>query len=447
MTYLRSQRVALLAGLGGLTMAQPALAEMIWYHGQWIDSRHLASWQIEDARQANAAMAAMRIGMMLASTIIGFALGWFFSPAGAWARRLILLGLVLLLGGVALFNPGPTGWGAAGLTALVGFAWGLGYWLGQAVKAMMHPPTTFGSAQWATKPHLASKGLLDSTGITLGTVGFHGSERTLVYGGERHLFTFAPTRSGKGVSHIVPNLLSHQGSVMVIDVKGENLLITGQARADMGQEVMAFDPWNIAAADAGFTPMRINPMNWINLPDPDAPENAMMLAESLVVKNPKSDPFWAEEAKALIRGLILLVAFDQTYDDKRHLGTVRDLLLLSGEDQSALFAYMAESPHALIASTGARFLQKDEKLLSNVMASAQAETHILDSERVRDALSKSDFDFADLKTKPLSIFLIIPADRVETFSRLLRLLVQQANRDLFRMAATTRAKPSSHWAF
>ncbi|WP_274379265.1 type IV secretory system conjugative DNA transfer family protein [Rhodophyticola sp. CCM32] len=90
------------------------------------------------------------------------------------------------------------------------------------------------------------------------------------------------------------------------------------------------------------------------------------------------------------------------------------------------FQYMANSPHHLVASTGARSLQKEPKLMANVMASAQAETHMLDSGRLRDSLSVSDFDFGDLKTNPTSIFLILPADRLDAFSRFLRLLVQQA---------------------
>jgi len=124
--------------------------------------------------------------------------------------------------------------------------------------------------------------------------------------------------------------------------------------------------------------------------------------------------------------LILLVAFDDHYVGTRNLGTVRDLMLLTGDEQIELFTYMAGSVHALIASTGARFLQKDPKLISNVMASAQAETHFLDSVRVREALSASDFDFADLKTSPMSIYVILPADRLEAFSSFLRLIVQQA---------------------
>lgn len=64
----------------------------------------------------------------------------------------------------------------------------------------------------------------------------------LHYGGDRHLLTVAPTRAGKGVSAIIPNLLTYEGSATVIDPKGENALITGAQRVAMGQTVMLLDP-------------------------------------------------------------------------------------------------------------------------------------------------------------------------------------------------------------
>jgi type IV secretory pathway TraG/TraD family ATPase VirD4 len=66
------------------------------------------------------------------------------------------------------------------------------------------------------------------------------------------------------------------------------------------------------------------------------------------------------------------------------------------------------------------------KLRSNVLASVQAHTHFLDSPRIRESLGSSDFGFDDLKNKPTTVYLILPADRLKTFDRWLRLLIQQA---------------------
>jgi type IV secretion system protein VirD4 len=371
-------------------------------------------------------MSITRATVIFLSTAAGFALGWFCSPQAKPFRQIVLAILALTAVALAVFNNGMLGWSLATVLAIIGFCGGLGYWLGRAVGRMLELPTTFGSAKWASINHLRQKNLFGRDGIILGKLHGEDGQHDLSYKGLRHLFTFAPTRSGKGVGHIVTNLLNYAGSVLVIDPKGENLMITGKAREAMGQRVIAIDPWDIAATKAGFKPARINPLGWVQLADPDAPENAMLLADAIVPVSEKGEPFWDEEAKGLLQGLILLVAFDAAYNGKRHLGTVRNLLLLVGEAQTALFEKMANSPHALIASTGARCLQKDPKLLSNVMASLQAQTHMLDSDRVRNVLVESDFDFTDLKTGLVSAYLVLPADRLETFSRLLRLLVQQA---------------------
>ena len=82
-------------------------------------------------------------------------------------------------------------------------------------------PTTFGSAEWATLAHLQENNLTGEKGFRLGASRKRQSY-PLHYAGDRHLLTVAPTRSGKGVSSIIPNLLTYQGSVIVIDPKGEN---------------------------------------------------------------------------------------------------------------------------------------------------------------------------------------------------------------------------------
>lgn len=412
--------VMAVAAIATVIMTDPAWADLVWRNGRWVDDRRSQGFS-PDVLSGMARMA-----MIAGSTLFGFMIGWFFSPEARDVRRALAFVFLALAGLIVVINDGAAGWGLATLFATLGFAWGLGYWLGQAVKSFMVPPTTFGSAKWADMDHLIDQNLIGSDGIILGKAFDRDEEKMISYKGDRHLISVAPTRSWKGVSHIIPNLLNTTASVMVIDPKAENFLITAQHRANMGQEVLAFDPWDIGASKLGIAPARFNPIDWLKASDIDASENAMLLADALVPWDGKGDKFWVEEAKALIVGLLLLVAFDETYDGRRNLGTVRDLLLLNGDDQVALFTYMANSPHALIASAGSRTLQKEPKLLANVMASAQAETHAFDSPRVREAMSVSDFDFADLKKTRMSLYIIMPADRLNAFSRVLRLIVQQA---------------------
>lgn len=49
------------------------------------------------------------------------------------------------------------------------------------------------------------------------------------------LITIAGTGSGKGVSQVIPTLLTYRGSIIVTDPKGELYVVTARRRAQMGQ--------------------------------------------------------------------------------------------------------------------------------------------------------------------------------------------------------------------
>jgi len=370
-------------------------------------------------------MAGVRIMMMLCSVGLGFFLGWFLSPSARELRRILCwvgIGFVVVL---AIGNDGLLGWGSAWAVSFIGFWAALGYWLGRAVRALGEVPTTFGSSRWADHHDLHEHKVHGSGGIRFGHVISGDILQAVSYNGDRHIITVAPTRSGKGTTQIIPNLLTYQGSTLVIDPKGENALITAQARKDMGQEVLIVDPWGIAKVD-GIKTAKFNPLEWLKLGDIDITENSMMLADALVVKGENQDAFWDKEAVAYLQGLILYVATDPEEEGQRTLTRVRELTLLDGEDQVALYQRMMGSPHHIVASTGVRCLQKEEKLLASVIATAQSHTHFLDSIRIQENLSQSDFKFENLKSKNMTVFLVLPADRLSTFAPWLRMLVQQA---------------------
>ncbi|MBY4593908.1 type IV secretory system conjugative DNA transfer family protein, partial [Rhizobium redzepovicii] len=75
------------------------------------------------------------------------------------------------------------------------------------------------------------------------------------YDGPAHLLTMAPTRSGKGVGTIIPNLLTADRSIICIDPKGENAIIAGDARETFGP-VHIVDPFGITGRpSAAFNPI------------------------------------------------------------------------------------------------------------------------------------------------------------------------------------------------
>lgn len=363
-----------------------------------------------------------QLGQNAFAAAVGFVVG--FLPLFLLRRYPDMAGALIV--SVVLYFVFLPGVGSGMSIPVGGIAFMVGIFLALGAGKWLKRSTTHGSAKWADLEEIKAKGLTGETGLMLGTFPLENGEHTkLHYAGDRHSLTVAPTRTGKGVSSVIPNLLTYQGSALVIDPKGENALETAKQRRKLGQKVFLVDPWDLAA-ESGIKPARFNPMDWISADDPDAAENAMLLADALVVSSKGEGRFWDEEAKALLMGLILYVGTHPHEEKERTLGRVRDLLMESKQGLNDLYERMLASSNPVVRSSCSRMIQKEERVFSNVLASAQANTHFLDNHRIRDALSKSDFKFEDLKTGKITVYLILPADRLHTFGRWLRLLVQQA---------------------
>jgi len=92
--------------------------------------------------------------------------------------------------------------------------------------------------------------------------------------------------------------------------------------------------------------------------------------------------------------------------------------------------------HRLVAPVANRFFGKADREASGVLSAAQRHTHSLDSPRIADCVATSDFRFADLREGAVTIFLCLPPDRIDTYSRWLRLIIVEALTALTRSRAT-----------
>jgi type IV secretion system protein VirD4 len=129
---------------------------------------------------------------------------------------------------------------ASGGIAAAAVAIAMSVWRAREVKKV----TTYGSARWAEARKVRLAGLLGHDGVMLG----RWRQEYLRHDGSEHVLCFAPTRSGKGVSLVVPTLLTWPESAIVHDIKAENWTLTAGWRSRFGR-VLLFDPTN-AASDA-----------------------------------------------------------------------------------------------------------------------------------------------------------------------------------------------------
>lgn len=250
------------------------------------------------------------------------------------------------------------------------------------------------------------------------------------YGGSSHLLTVAPTRSGKGVGAIIPNLLTLRRSVLCIDPKGENARIASRARSELGP-VFVLDPFEIS----GVAGSCFNPLAELKPDSIDLAEDVAAVADALVYDPPGQvgEAHWNEEAKALIAGLILHVV-TTAGPKQRTLATVRDLLTTTPQRFEQVLKTMQASLAAndLVARAANRHLSKSDREAAGVLSAAQRHTHFLDSPRMTKVLSRSDFKLGDLRSELTSVFVVLPPDRIGTHARWLRLMVVQAINELAR---------------
>ena len=328
------------------------------------------------------------------------------------------------------------------------------------------PSTSHGSAAWGSGEELRTTfvpgpRLGNATGAPLGLLlgrAAEGSRRlnirvprrraprvagtpVLHYQGDGHLVTIAPTRSGKGVSVIVPNLLVYPGSVVVTDPKGENYTLTQHRRREAHQQVWALDPFGITDAETQAHGVRgaLNPLDIVDATSVDAPDDAAILADMLTLPEETAsgtggDSHFEPEGRALLSALILYVAATEPRGRRRSLLRVRELVTLPPEEFTKLLAKMracgteGSTTHlghvgTLIARGAARLQQKADKERSGVISTAQRCTHFLDSERMAAVLAHTTVPLEYLRRGQLSLYLVLPTERLSTYRAWMRLMI------------------------
>lgn len=366
-------------------------------------------------------LAPVRFFLIALSGGVGFGIGWFLSPQAAGFRQFIAISAMVLLGLTAVLDNGWWGWGLTPFVCAAAFMIGFGYWARSAMQRFMTPPKTFGDSEWASDAEIEAAGLFDPNGSRIGHRDRMEVSTPIYYDGAMHELLCAPSRSGKGTSVIIPKLLTHQGSVVVIDPKGENAMITAEHRRAMGHEVHIVDPDGITGLETSC----YNPLDEMDAGDVSLVDDCMVLAEAKIVSSER-EPFFTDSAKGLTQGLIGEIATNPDERGERDLGRFRDLIMMDGENTNTLFKRMSKSTRPFVANIGRQYLQMDEKTRSNVLATVQSQTQFLESPGIRECLSRSDFSFSDLKTKRMTVYLVLPPEKLSSHGRFPRLLIEQA---------------------
>ena len=168
----------------------------------------------------------------------------------------------------------------------------LALFLAQAVFLYANRRSTLhGDARFGTLPEARRAGLTARNGIILGRL----NGQRLVSNDPGHLLIVGPTRTGKGVSFVIPNGLAWPGSMVTLDIKSENLKSFGAARAAKGDAVFVFAPGSASSH-------RYNPLNYVRA----GPEMATDCANiaSFLVATASVENEWTLAARKTVGALL-----------------------------------------------------------------------------------------------------------------------------------------------
>ena len=238
---------------------------------------------------------------------------------------------------------------------------------------------------------------------------------------DRHHLIIGPTRSGKGACYVVPNALTHQGSMVVTDLKGEIFRSTAGYRKSKGNQVFLFAP----GSDKTH---RYNPLDFIRPDRGDRTTDIQNIAAILVPENTESEnSIWQATAQQVMAGAIGYINESVYYEGRRNLGEVtaffnsgvnlQALMILIKEREPYLSRFTMESFNAYIALS--------ERAAASALLDIQKALRPFRNERVVAATSVTDMDLRAVKHRPISIYLAPNVTDITLLRPLLALFVQQ----------------------
>ena len=300
-----------------------------------------------------------------------------------------------------------------------------------------HRRALHGSARWANDKEIRSANLVQDDGIVIGK---HKGD-ILRFPGQQFVLLAAPTRSGKGVGVVIPNLLTYTGSVVVLDIKQENYNITAGYRRDvLRQETWLFNPFaEDREPDTGRAAPRTHRYN----PLSSITDGVFRVGDILAIGNAiwptgGKDAFWNDNARNLFLAIVLFLCEirDRRQKDEslpHYPVTMGEVLRQSsgrGTGQSVKKYLQAQietypwlSSECLDAM--ANFLSASDDVLASILSTFNAPLTIWRNPVVDAATSQNDFDLADVRTRPMSVYIGITPDHLEDAKLLVNLIFSQ----------------------
>jgi type IV secretion system protein VirD4 len=302
-----------------------------------------------------------------------------------------------------------------GISRLISVSWFLSasvFITALALLLRQRKASPYGDARWARERDIRKAGLRSDSGLLLGRF----NHEFLVAGGFEHVLCFAPTRSGKGVGIVIPNLLNWPGSVIVHDIKGENFEKTSGFRARHGQKVFFWNPGDPEGRTHCY-----NPLEFIS----DKPGRRIDDIQKIAHLILPEQEFWTNEARTLFVGLSLHLIEKSPLS----FGVILRALRGAGnfvEDLKQLLQAERESMNPVAYMALNAFVQKADKEQSAVLSTLNAALELWANPLIDAATARSDFDLRLLRRESTTIYVGVAPSNLHRLRPLMQIFYQQA---------------------
>ena len=320
-----------------------------------------------------------------------------------------------------------------------------------------------GTAHWADEKEVRATGLLNSDGGVYvgGWTDKKGNINYLRHNGPEHVLLLAPTRSGKGVSLIVPTLLSWGESCVVLDSKGELFNMSAGWRAQHANNVVIrFDPAS-SENGAGY-----NPLDCIRFETKNEIGDVQNTMNILVDPDGKGlNDHWSKTAHAFLVGVVLheyycakrkgkkvnladvalalsdpTRSIDEYYSQmlfNQHLIGKGAILPKDPDNKIEMQnwqEYYGKNVHIGVAAAARDMLNRHEEERGSVLSTAMSYLALYRDPLIAANISRSDFQIEDLMDadKPHSLYLVIRQEDKDRLKPLIRMILNQIVRVLLR---------------
>lgn len=286
-----------------------------------------------------------------------------------------------------------------------------------------------GDARFANAGDLNKHKMLQpsNTGIIVGKFG----GKLVRLPGQQFVILAAPTRSGKGVGIVIPNLLDYGESVVVLDIKQENFELTSGWRRSQGHEVYLFNPF---AEDRRTH--RWNPLTYVSRDPAFRVSDLMSIAAMLYPDGADEQKFWVSQARNAFMAFALFLF--ENHDDEVATGfpfssgppTLGRIYRLSSGDGTDLKAYLRGLASRKFLSDNARsafsnLLSQADETFASIMGTLKEPLNAWINPVLDAATSGDDFLLTDLRKKKMSIYVGIQPNKLAESRLIVNLFFSQ----------------------